>query len=335
MKMQRPVAVWNWMRQRWPFLLSLVIVLLAGTYFARVWSRPIHTPFRAELQTKSVAFSLGDWRESAGIFTSDEARVNIVFEGPCVVSASGQRNTRFERCPSLTQVRLVILVMSQDLQVTLDTETPGLLRYVLKPRKEGRLMSVLLDDRSSLPEHEIELPAKGTTAEYWISSPDNNQLEFSVRFGKTVPTAEEKIALRENSGIVFDFNGSSAIVGPDSVITLGGSDQRLVVQDGLRIRGLRRTLIKKLMIDPSTSLLHLNVSGEAEEIYVRTGDSESQVAETRWSRLLPQNKTTTDVLTAVGSLAAGLGAIGYMVLYALREFAPRKTEDDKAKSARK
>jgi len=300
----------------WRVFEILGLIMLAGLAFI-LWplAKPASARFHADIQTKSVSFSLGDWTDSAGLFASDQNLVDITFQTPCAIKSETHEISSIAQGLHFKKVKLHSLDTSVGLRVFLDVENPGILHYALKSgsAKPPR-MSLLLEDRSEVGPV-IKFSKTGHEVEWWISSanPDagaiGNQateMEFSVSFAGVAPAPEEKISLSKGSGITFDFGGRSAIAnGLTSNLSLVEDGRSFDVPDGLRLGGLQRASVETLSVDQNATLLHVIVAGTASEITLKAGEDEMPLVAQGWDRLRPQDKVHwfTDLVEAVTAIA--------------------------------
>jgi hypothetical protein len=317
-----------WRRHWLPWVsIAICILLMVGLAFLFLYTRqPWPSTFRADLHTTSVVFTLGDWQDSAGIFNSDQDRVDIEFQNSCKIRLDNKSLGEFSSCPPMSDVRMQAMTLPEGLQVYLDTELKtnstgkrdGVwLRYVLQPTSGNNVPKITLaivGKNVVMGNTSIPIPkVKDHGEELSITPGDGGDLEFRVHFRKD-PADEEQIPV---NGVSFNLRNHSAITGPQNTIVL--SDAKELSHDadnGLYLHGLENATIEHLSLDTGTGILKVTVAGEATSILLPDGSSQTELVPTRLSKWSSNNSASV-VIAAIGVLGTALAAL----FYAIKEFA--------------
>ncbi len=314
-----------WRRHWLPWVsIAVCVSIIAGLICLYVYSRqPNPSSFRAQLQTTSVVFTLGDWPDSAGIFSSDQDRVDIDFQSSCKLHLGSRSLGEFSSCSSMNNVQMQAMALPQGLQIYLDTESKKdtdnkrdavWLRYVLQPASGNSVPKITLAIFGNSDVHDKSIPVpkgKDDGEELSITPGDGGDLEFRVRFRKA-PADEEQIPV---NGVSFNLRNHSAITGSGNTLALSGVTQPSP-DNGLYLHGLDKTTIERLSLDASSGVLKVTIAGEATSILLPDGSSRTELVPTRLHKWSSDNSASV-VIAAIGVLGTALAAL----FYAIKEFA--------------
>jgi hypothetical protein len=326
--------------------LLLLLGFLAALYLSWYLTRPAATRFHATVRTQSLSFSLGPWPDSAGIFNSDAASVDLTLLGPTVIRSDTGSSRRCAPGTAFGKVKLLAVATFEKLRVGLDVENGGLLRYTLTPAAAGSdpFASVLVDEESSRNGLACEPQNPTLPVGEWrvLPSESGDPLAFSVRFASTstarwaaagsaakIPASEQNIPLADSTTVLFQ--GESGLVNSDkNQIRLLRSDRPINLASGLTLGGLEKASIVRLSFDPGSQWLDVTVAGSARKIAVKIGGEDISEAEMRLALLLPSR--LGGFATAVATVLGALATICYAYFY-IRE--QRRLEREREPAQRK
>jgi hypothetical protein len=294
-----------------------ILVGAVGAFIFLLQRAP--TTFRAKVHTKSLIFKLGRW-DSAGLFTSETGRVNITLETKSQLTSDAGQKLNCDAGSVLHDVRVLSMSMPEGLKVDLEVEGKGILRYVLS-QKNGSPLSLEIGTGETV-QSDLKCGQEGGVRgrAVWTVTPLSNEqesgLEFLAKFGLAADRdgapdndvlSEENITLEDASGVLFERQGESAVVGADDQLVLN-EGAPIAIPNGLRLDDLIGAKIERLNFDPREAALDVTVAGKARGIEIKAGGRETQVAET-WLESLFHISWSSFIKAVIGvlsSLAVGI-----------------------------
>ncbi|HVW77565.1 MAG TPA: hypothetical protein VHB45_08120 [Alloacidobacterium sp.] len=307
------------------------VVFLAAWFFVR----PLPSMrFHATASVQSVSFRLGSWPDSAGIFNSDIARINLIPTSPVTLHSDDGSSIRCSAGSSFMGVRVVSMSTAPRQNVSLEAQQDGLLHYALMPEfradkpsgthPEELSVSIQLDEKSNVRGVACEKAASELKPGIWrmTARSPGLPLEFSIDFtpafghekhnpasSPTGPEPEREIPLADDSSIQLRGIGENT-TGSGNQIQLLFSGRHIPFSEGLALEGLHDTSIAVLSYRVGSHSLDIDFAGVARKVKIKSGGGQIQQSENHFGVLFPEK--TAEIFTALATFfgaAASMAAV--------------------------
>ena len=342
-------------QRRWaPVLITATLLIVVGMGYVgynvhkqiSYLRQPVPTLFRASAQVHSLAFTIGNSPDSAGLFTSETARVNLVLTtssilesnepaGPAAVRNCSP-NTTFEN------VNLVRIATGPNVRIALEAAS-GLLRYTLTPPQGTSDPSLLVSIPRTTQIKNLACTPESKTlppGEWRIrAAQPGDFLEFTVRFlparnsGKTTaaPEPEQDIHLATPTSLQLHLDPAAASSSNASAIApnrlrLVRTGRVVPLIEGIDLTQLYDAAIQQLSFDPDKALLTLSLVGSAKHIGVRVGPEDIEEGELRYAAYRP--RTVIGVLSSGGTMFGAIATAASAIVTFIGWWLPQNKKAD-------
>ena len=265
----------------------VLVLLIAGTalLFFMFISRPVATAFEADVDTTHVEFKTGNWKDSAGLFVSEDTPVDLTLqEAGALQPADGQSGapTRIEAAEgallTATHVYLYGMDLAPGTVVRLSAQDNSIEIKLRRPHADQGPLVTFLTTGDSKIDGNSPGPRNRETKQQWSVYPaDGQHLTLRLFPRDANPQPEVKIPLLEQSFVRMEENGQSSLTGSRSVLILPRrqKDPLHLENSRLQLDDLSTPVVQTLRFnravkDDSASLpsFHLVLTGTTKRIGV-------------------------------------------------------------------
>ena len=257
--------------RRWQFWAAVLVLCTIG---GLIWTGyrfglPTKTDFTATVKTRSLAFTIGDWPGSVGLFAQERLPVDLTIDSRCYLRRTSTGKAIEKKPTYRSQTFRDVVLMSMDVSRGVRVETDvmgGALVFNLErlqeraqaESKQEHLAPLRIEVMHDLPDIQPKIPAREQLE--LTSADDPNHLEFSIRF-RAKPEAEVNVPLERSSTVSFTREGVSQLLPAGGVLLLRQPNRKRSGDFSISLEDLESGVLENLVLQEkgdssSPSALH-------------------------------------------------------------------------------
>jgi hypothetical protein len=243
--------------QWWFWTVVLVLCGIGGLIWTGYrFGLPTKTDFTATVETRSLAFTIGDWPGSVGLFAQERLPVDLTIDSRCYLRRTSN-GTAIEkkltyRGQTFREVVLMSMDVSRGVRVEMDV-VDGALVFNLErlpergqaESKQEHLAPLRAEMMHNLPDMQPKIPAREQFE--LMPADDPNHLEFSIRF-RAKPEAEVNVPLKPTSTVSFTREGVSQLLPASGMLLLRQPNRPRSGDFSISLENLKSGVLENLIL---------------------------------------------------------------------------------------
>jgi hypothetical protein len=242
-------SVFASLRRRRPWIAGAVFAIACIIYLLSYFAKPEQTPFTASVETRSIAFTVGDWPDSAGLFVQERMPVDLTVQTPCDLRSASTNESlgKAHRGQTFRQTVLMSMDVSRGVRMAIDVEDGILIFNLERPAAPQHWSPLQFEFTNGSP----DLPAQRPPNEQLklMPDPETRSVEFSLRFQDS-PEPQLNIPIQAGSNISFQKETVSQLLPKTAVLLLRDDNTKLLGDSGIALDHLAGGAVEELVVKP-------------------------------------------------------------------------------------
>jgi hypothetical protein len=246
----RDTSLYKSVRRWWPLLAGAVFAVAGAIYLRSYLHKSDEAHFTASVDTRSIAFTVGDWPDSAGLFVQERMPVDLTVQTPCdLLSASTKESVvKTHRGQTFRQIVLMSMDDSRGVRMQIDVEDGILIFNLERPASPQHWSPLQFEFTNGSP----DLPAHRPPNEQLELNPVDPKtrfVEFSLRFQDS-PEPQLNIPIQAGSDISFQKETVSQLLPRTAVLLLRERNIKRSGDSGIALEHLASSAVEELVVKP-------------------------------------------------------------------------------------